>query len=271
MIGRDWEIYRKCLLSKCLPKTQNVEIPSYRDLIMNKVLLARWYSDWDRKKVGFYFLVKDDYFDIMSVGSHTRKKLNKAQKNFTIKIINPLDYIDELVDVTNAAFSDYPETYRPASVNKSIMLEEIEPDQIWLGAFSNEDNRLYGYAMREIEGNTVKMRCQRVVPVAQKLRVNEALLRFCVEYFVNKKGYMLCEGAMNIAHQTQYHNFLIKNFGFRKMYCRLNVKYHPAVFLIVMLLYPLKNILMNVSNRYNLRNLYNIAVILKQEAIRRDK
>ena len=39
------------------------------------------------------------------------------------------------------------------------------------------------------------------------------------------KNFYICDGERNILHETSFQNYLEKYFGFRKAYCKLNLKY----------------------------------------------
>ena len=79
----------------------------------------------------------------------------------------------------------------------------------------------------------------------EKNGVNFALVYGIVNYFQEKieKGAYLSDGARNVLHETNFQEFLIKYFEFRRAYCILNIKYRGFMALLIKLLYPLRKIL----------------------------
>lgn len=91
-----------------------------------------------------------------------------------------------------------------------------------------------------------------------------ALIAGIVEWYVQleKQGAYLCDGARNIVHETNFQDFLIKYFGFRKAYCRLHIVYRPIVRVLVSGLFPFRHLLAKVNNN----KVKNVCAVLKMEA-----
>ena len=88
-----------------------------------------------------------------------------------------------------------------------------------------------------------------------------------VEWYVHlgRDGSYLCDGARNVSHQTCFQDFLIKYFGFRRAYCKLNIKYRPIVGFAVKLLFPFRSILKDSHNS----KIRMVSSVLKMEAWKR--
>ena len=91
-----------------------------------------------------------------------------------------------------------------------------------------------------------------------------ALIHSMNEYYLVERGLRyVSDGARNISHNTNIHQFLESKFGFRRAYCLLNVVYAPRVAMAVAFLYPFRAVIrkLGMSARVN--------VLLEQERIRR--
>ena len=73
-------------------------------------------------------------------------------------------------------------------------------------------------------------------------------------------------GYRTMIHDSNYQDYLEKNFGFRKAYCRLHVQYRPWMQVAVSVLYPFRDILKRCSKH---KLIYQIWCTLRQEEIYR--
>lgn len=65
-------------------------------------------------------------------------------------------------------------------------------------------------------------------PSKQRYQVNAALIASYLDYYTEdiKEGKYISNGTRNIIHETNFNEDLCKKYGFRKAYCKLNIKYH---------------------------------------------
>ena len=100
---KTWKYYKHAMIPTTAPHEEIDE-----EVLKNKqfwkenknALLARWTTDWDcGHETNWWYVIKDDSFDISSLKSKRRYEINKGKKNFTVKRINPMEYEDE---ITNA-------------------------------------------------------------------------------------------------------------------------------------------------------------------------
>lgn len=69
--------------------------------------------------------MKDDKFDISKLKTKRRSEIIRVLKNVNVKIINLLDYIEELYQVTWLAFLEYPLKYR-VNITRDTFMEMLE-------------------------------------------------------------------------------------------------------------------------------------------------
>ena len=205
-------------------------------------LLARWTTEFDcGYETNWWYVIKDTPFDISELKAKRRYEITKGLKNFNVIKINPLDFKEELYEVTVAAFSAYPKKYRP-TINKQSFISSLETweNYILFGAFSRETNELCGYAwvLNETNGY-LNFTMLKVKPKYEKTAVNAALVEGILRYFNDflKNGCYICDGARSIIHKTAFQDYLEKYFGFRKAYCKLKITYNPRFKLVIKILF----------------------------------
>ncbi|MDK0650779.1 hypothetical protein P5E68_10290 [Clostridium perfringens] len=200
--------------------------------------MSRWTSNFDCGiETKWWYIIKDDIYDISALKSKRRYEINKGKKNFSVEIINPKNFISQLIYIQKKAYEQYPLKYRP-KVNEEKFIEDInswgENTKIF-GAFSVEDSSLCGYAMIIEFEEYANFAMLKVIPNYEKLGVNAAIISGILENYNSKLvgNYYICDGERALLHETNFQDYLEKYFGFRKAFCKLNVKYRfPISFII---------------------------------------
>lgn len=231
-------------------------------------LLARWISNWDCSfKTEWWYVIKDDPFEIDKLKAKRRYEINKGNKNFLVKEINPKEYKSEIYFIQSEAYKEYPEKYRP-HIDQNRLLNEIDNWSFYkaYGAFELNSDKMYGYALLNRKDDYIYYAVHKVVPKYESLSINAAVInKILVDHsdFLASGGY-ICDGSRNILHETRFQDYLEKYFGFRKAYCILHIKYRSLVKLMVWILYPFRKWLFKMDNN-NL--IHKINGILKMEEI----
>ena len=232
-------------------------------------LLARWTTDWDcGHETNWWYVIKDEPFDIGSLKSNYRYKINKGRKYFDVRIIDPCDFQEELYKVQVAAYSEYPAKYRP-SVDKKTFMDGIDAWKQYrvFGAFYRESNELVGYVlMAENTSNFYELAVQKANPQYEKLQLNAALVKGLMDHYAEylSSGGTICDGARNVNHETYFQDYLEKYFGFRKAYCHLQVEYNPKIKWLIPILYKFRKVLLSFDKN---KLVHAINVVLKMEEI----
>lgn len=165
---KTWKYYNHALLpvttpNECpdLSELQDKDTWNYNG---NKALLARWTTNFDcGYETNWWYCIKDDSFNINSVKSKIRYYIKRGIANFDVKVINACDYKVELYNVQVAAFSAYPESYRP-TVDKERFLNGISKwneNYIVFGAFERENGMLQGYSLCHEHDCYVELKVQK--------------------------------------------------------------------------------------------------------------
>lgn len=214
-------------------------------------LLARWTSDFDcGYETNWWYVIKDTTFDLSSIKSGYRYKINKGVKNFDVRVIDPREYVENLYEVFVEAFESWPEKYRPkfthADAERLAKNLSADPEMVCYGAFYRETDELCGFMQVPTHEIYAELQVQRVKPTYEKLQINAALVYGLLENNKDKlqKGnYYILDGARSISHETNFQDYLEKYFGFRKAYCKLHIAYNPRIKWAVKALFPIRKIL----------------------------
>lgn len=232
-----------------------------------RVLFARWTSDYDvGYETNWWYCIKDEPFDISLVKSDIRYKINKGLKNFEVNKITPNLYIDELYDVFIKAERTYNiNLNKNKKVFESYVTNEKNTDVF--GAFTVGEHKLVGYVVVTIRGNCIDYSTHKADPEYEHKQLNAAMVCGVLEYYKERliNEYYICDGERNIYHETRFQDYLEKYFGFRKVYCKLNIKYKPHVKLIVVCLYPFRKVIEKIPK------LKKVSAVLKMHELYRQK
>lgn len=230
-------------------------------------LLARWTTDWDcGYETTCWYTIQDKPFDIMSLGSSSRKRITRGLKNFDCRRIDPKEYAEAMAEVTIKDRETHPEATRVYESKEELAEKYKNTDLITHAAFDKEDGVLSAFHMIQDNGSYFVMVQGKSLPQKQKKQVNAALIYTYIsdigqEY---KNGKYLSNGIRNFNHQTNFNEDLCKYYGFRKAYCHLHIEYNPKIRWAIPILFPLRRMLLNFDKN---KLLHAVNAVLKMEEI----
>ena len=274
---KNWRYYNHAAIPSTAPHEKPDMLPvdngSIWEINGRTPLLARWTTDFDcGYETNWWYVIKDTPLDISELKAKRRYEINKGIKNFDVKKIEPDNYADELYNVQIAAYSAYPDKYRP-SVNREEFISSVQhwDSFVSIGAFDRESRMLCGYSLLSEESETyVDFKVMRTNPECEKNGINAALVEGVLRYFnefLTQGGY-ICDGARSINHETAFQDYLEKYFGFRKAYCKLHITYNPRLKWVVHLIYPIRRFFLQMDG---IGILHSINAVLKMEEIQRNE
>lgn len=200
-----WNYYNKAAIPATAPHEKALIAPVGNGRIWEmdgSPWLVRWTSDFDcAEQTNFWYVIKDAPFDISALKSKRRYEIRKGIKNFDVKRIDAFNFREQLYEVQVAAFSAYPEKYRP-KVNHDEFINEVAE---WgsfevYGAFLKEDGKLCGYSLlRRDSENSYAFSVQKTIPEYESLGVNFALVAFILD----DKREFLCGGGTYVTARGQ--------------------------------------------------------------------
>ncbi len=247
-----------------------------------KALLGRYFSDSplggdvvDDFPHRWWHCVRTEPVSLETLSAKGRYRVRKGLSNNVFRIATPDDISQSaplLLEVMKRSFADYPKVYSPAAptlsdVERLARIAAKELEDIWL-VTNRESGELAGYAHCGVMDGCVAISSVKIDPRFLATEANAALAYTICRHYINESGYRyVIDGERNIRHLSKYQDFLVSVLGFRKVFCKLHVVYHPLVRPIVAVLYPFRGIFkaMDQTNRL----IYNISCILRQEEIAR--
>lgn len=267
-----WKVYQRALLPKTAPHLPpRTELLSTGYLVKNKLLFARWLSDFDCGfETEWYCVIKDDNFSVDSLKAKRRYEINKGNKNFYYKIVDANENSEQFYRIACESYTVYPSQYRPILV-KSKFVEEMKrmgnSSYVFVAIYDRLSNVMQGFALLNCKEEYIYYAMHKVVPSQERKGANAALVSGVLDFYQsqNNAKYIM-DGERAIRHITGFQNYLIKYFGFRKAYCKLNILYNPIVKGIINVLYPIRKFIGKFTNN---RIVYGIYCVLEQERIRR--
>lgn len=232
----------------------------------SNAILARWVSNFDcKEETDFWYVIKDTSFNLLDTNHKVRNKIKKGLKNCRIEIISKEIFIESAYEVYMKAFQNYNTFYKPMLKDQFIQtISQLDDSYEFWGVY-NASDKLIGFSQNRIEFDVCKFSVTKFHPDYLKMRPSEALFYSMIEhYFSIANIKYIHNGTRSIGHDTNIQDFLIKKFNFRKAYCRLHVKYHPMIKILVFLLYPFRVFF----KMFNFKFFRKISVLLVQENIR---
>lgn len=228
-------------------------------------LLIRWVTDFDcNHETSWWYVIKDNPTTLEQCKKKVRKEIRKADKNFEIKVIDPFEYEEDIKRVYHAAVAGYEKPDVPLFL-KQLKKQE---DEEWIGAFERETGQLVAYKVGKLHKDFVEMITAKVNPEYSACSPMLALNFYQIERYINSGLYRyMSNGARTVLHQTGYNDYLEQKLGFRKAYCKLNIKFRPEIKIAVKGLYPFRKVLKKMDRFSFIRQVNGI---LEMESILRN-
>lgn len=268
MIIEGWKYYNHSAIPTSAPheKVNLLAIKSGRiwNIEGKKPLLARWISDFDcGYETEWWYIIKDNSTTLEQCKKKVRKEIRRANEKIDIRVINPEEYEEDIKRVYHAAVSNYEKPDVPLYLKQ---IKKVENEE-WIGAFERENNLLIAYKIGRLHKENVEMITSKVDPRYSCCSPLLAMNYYQIEKYINSGEYRyMSNGARTILHQTGYNDYLENKLGFRKAYCRLNIKYRPKIKMIIYILYPFHGIFKKLD-RYSFMRKIN--GLLEMERINR--
>ncbi len=276
---KEWEYYNHALVPTTAPHVTPdtswmKDRKKWKELADGHYpLFARWTTDFDcEEETEWYCLVKDTPFDMMSLKSNRRSLITRGLKRVDVKVITPADYAAQMANVLIKAWQSYDESYEEKDDRKRLteefkeLTEKNLGNSEYLGAFLKDTDTMIGYSIYDLHGDWVEYSVVKTDPEYLNTQVNAALAYFGLQRYMRPGVNYILGGWRTMIHETNYQDYLLKNFGYRKAYCQLHITYRPWMKAAVAVLYPLRGMLEKYSKN---KWLYYVWCTLKQEEIHR--
>ncbi len=217
---------------------------------IGRCLFAKWTENFDcAEETQFWYIIKDNIFDINSVNAKRRYEIKKGIKHFYVKEIKDLNLVDDVYSVHLESLLGYDKQRvtvpQKDEFDKWTRHSIQRSDCALLGVFDRDDDRLCGYSDCYLRGKYIPISSLKTRVSCEARNVNFALLYGIIEHFAEElsNGCYLCDGTRNVLHETNFQDFLIKYFGFRRAYCELKLRYRGCMKLFIHIIFPFRKAL----------------------------
>lgn len=277
-MNNEWEYYNHALVPT-LPPHIDPDISWMKDSDRWKEyaggkmpLFDRWVSDFDCSgETEWWCIIKDTPFDIMSLKSNRRSLITRGLKRVDVRVIIPADYAEQMSNILVKEWKYYDDSYEEGNDRqkltddfKKLTMKNLGNAE-YLGAFLKDTDTMIGYAIYNLFDDWIEYSVVKTDPEYLNTQVNAALAYFGVERYMRPGIKYIHGGWRTMIHESNYQEYLMKNFGFRKAYCKLHIEYRPLMQIAVNVLYPLRGMIKKVKNKW----IYTVWCALQQEEIRR--
>ncbi|MGM0564429.1 MAG: hypothetical protein ACQES2_08865 [Pseudomonadota bacterium] len=231
-------------------------------------LFIRWESGFDcEMELPWWHIIKDAGSELSDLSGNTRSKVRRGLKVYSCVPISRDDVLKEGYEVYKQAFSRYKTHEMQYSHKDFTQVVKALPAQaeFW-GVRDKTSGGLVAFSENYVEAGSCFYNTIWFDPSSLKKYSSYALFYEMNRHYLKERGFgYVSDGARNLSHATEIHDFLVAKFGFRKAYANLHVVYTPWLGLAVKLAFPLRHWIDAVP----LGPFKKAGILLKQEAIRR--
>jgi len=273
--GVDWYEYQGFMVSAYLPHC----CPVIRRELADKVLrisgkpFVRWDSGFGQVKNGqWWYVVRKEPWSLEQCSGNTRSKIRRGRKRLFARVITPEEVLKWGYEVCRKAATRYEKSGfvppRDVYEKKIQAVGHVGGVLEFFGVFF--DKQLVGYSENYIQNNAAFWESIWYHPEFLPKYSSYVLLDEMLNYYLNNRKLLyVSDGSRSIYHKTQVQDFLIKVFGFTKVYAVLNVAYSTKFAIGMHMAYPFKRLVWHLCGHYTNSTLHKVGAVLKQEYIKR--
>lgn len=206
--------------------------------------LVRNVFDFDcGEETSFWYVIKDKFIPIESFTKKNRGYINKAHNLLNISLISKKEMLSDGYEVYESAFMKYGTN--KGKMSKESFYQRIESTDdsydFW-GCRVKETGKLVAFLIAHRIGNYCEYETSKANPnYLPKYYPLYGLYFERDKYYLEEQNLkFVISGSRTITKHSNIQDFLIEKFGFRKAYCRLNLKYKWWFGIIVRILYPFR-------------------------------
>jgi GNAT superfamily N-acetyltransferase len=210
-------------------------------LLGKKAILLRWPSEFDRsEESAFWYIIKDSFVPLESLGKNRRAEIRKGLRNYDVRLISQDCVANYGYPVYCAAHMRYGSSVVISEqAFRADILEKDEDCYDYWGVFAKGNDTLVGYCVNRVFADTCNYTSEKIMPQHLKKYASYAVNYIMNQYYMQHLGFRYINlGAKRMQHDTNVQEFHMSKMGFRKAYCRLNVRFFPGVRIFLCLLQP---------------------------------
>lgn len=248
----DWQVYKKGIISKRAPhipfKVEVDELFKY----FKGGCYVRWYSNFDEaESEKFYFVIKDGDFSMNTIPSKTRNMVRRCISECVVQLVDLQRiimgggfevYLSECRRFNRKGFGGNVKSFESWARGMRNAAERGE--EFW-GVFYGDAIIAYGVA-KVYDGivDLVTWKCN--YEKYKNFYPSYELVYKMTEYYLGKQGIKyLNDGNRSFTEHSYVQDFLIKKFGYRKAFTKLNVYFKWWLKLVIILIVPFEKCVKN--------------------------
>jgi hypothetical protein len=264
--GIPWRKYRGVLRPLSLPHIEpKMGKKEIRQLLKeSKSPFAMWTYDFDTEESEWWWMIAENPYVFERLPSKARYNIRHGLKNCKVEMISGKYLADIGYDCYQSAMRRHTQTEPLDKTEFRRRMPDCDADgahEIW-GVFVG--GRLAGYAIYLVIEKVVNQLDAIFDPAYFRNHSSYALIHTITDYYLNNKNSSyLTTGMRSISHETQFEDFVIKNFAYRKAYCKLGLHYAPSVRFLSQLIYQTSPVWKNVYLPRGVRNKLEVIYRLK--------
>lgn len=266
-----WRYYNHALVSTAAPH-EAIIVSNAGGVLKNnkKALFIKWTTDFDHDgELNWYYVIREKPYIFEELSRSAKSDIRRSLKKCYVKKIDPEDYLEDMHRISIEARKRYTNSDHAPSfeINSQFWIKRKNEGRDFFMGFESETNRAIGYVTCMNYGSYVNFEGAKYSTDYLKLRISDALNSTILDYYLNECGCKyVCDGERSIFHETNFQDYLIKTFGYRKAYCHLHIIYRSWFGLILKVLFPVRKILYKFDNNLLI---HKVNAVLKLEEIRR--
>lgn len=224
-----------------------------KELLKKGGWMVRNTFDFDQKdESDFWFVIKDSFGGMAEHSSNERKKIRRAFNRFRYEIVEKQLVENHGFEIVDRVYKSYEKRDRIMNrnvFNGLLASWDVENHDFW-GAFDIETNEMIGFASVRIYDNSCFYDMVSVLP-EYKHNTSYPFYGFFYklnEYYLGEKKFRyVTDGSRSMTEHSNIQPFLMKNFKFRKAYCKLKIHYKWWFGIVVKILFPFRRFVTNKS------------------------
>jgi len=272
---KGWKYYNHAAIPTCAPHEEPNLIPIEEGFVWcidgKTPLMVRYTTDWDcGYDTGWWYLIKEGPFELEALSSNSRKHIKRALKKNKVEKIIATDFVDALYECSHQAFLKY----KLASNEDSFETFKKGCDHAskngvdYWASFDVISGQMTGFITVKEHDDWTDIITAKFDPNYLKLQASDALYAHVLDYYLNyrNKKYV-SSGSRSISHVSNTQEYKEQHFGYRKVYCKLHLKYSKKMHVVIKLLYPFRNLINRIGKI--VKKVHLVSSVLKMEEIAR--
>jgi hypothetical protein len=230
-------------------------------------LMARYTTGFETEGLSpWYAVICDNFKDISQLPAKNRSEIRRGLNNCGVEKIDAVYLSQHGYEVYFSAYERYKGGSKPGSEKKfresKYITAVFEDVYHYWGVFHK--NRLIAYSSNMVYSDeVVDYTAIKINPEYLKLYPGYALIYRMNQYYLIEQSFQYVnDGFRSIAHQTNFQDFLIRKFGFKKAYVGIKIFYKPIISLGLSLTFPFRGFLKRLNTK--METLYRLEEIHRE-------